>query len=83
MTELLADRELLNERDTLHKVISSTTLVSTRRMIENALLGNVIQWGWEQKGTRNVRVMKGALNELDVLMKQHFLDGLNYLLIHH
>tara|TARA_X000000368_G_C22612312_1_gene528534 strand:- start:263 stop:595 length:333 start_codon:yes stop_codon:yes gene_type:complete len=44
-------------------------------MIENALRGNVIQWEWEQKGTRNVRVMKGALNELDILMKQHFLDG--------
>ncbi|MBJ24281.1 MAG: hypothetical protein CMB64_06380 [Euryarchaeota archaeon] len=75
LTELLAERNLLNDRDTLHKVISSTTLVSTRRMIENALRGNVIQWEWEQKGTRNVRVMKGALNELDILMKQHFLDG--------
>ena len=44
-------------------------------MIENALLGNVIQWDWEQKGTKNVRVRKGALNELDILMKEHSLDA--------
>ncbi len=74
LTELLADRNLLNDRQMLHEVINSTMLVSTRRMIEHALLGNVIQWEWEQKGTKNVRVMKGALNELDILLKKHFLD---------
>lgn len=74
LTELLADRNLLNDRQMLHEVINSTMLVSTRRMIEHALLGNVIQWEWEQKGTKNVRVMKGALNELDILLKKYFLD---------
>ena len=66
---------MLNDRETLHKVIASTTFIATRRMIENALLGNVIQWDWEQKGTKNVRVRKGALNELDILMKEHSLDA--------
>tara|TARA_Y100001980_G_C14556180_1_gene346767 strand:- start:7113 stop:8243 length:1131 start_codon:yes stop_codon:yes gene_type:complete len=75
LTELLAERNLLNDRQMLHEVINSTMLVSTRKMIENALLGNVIHWKWEQKGTKNVRVMKGALNELDILMKKHFLDA--------
>jgi len=75
LLELLHDRNLLKDRDTLHKVIASTTLISTRRMIENALLGNVIQWDWEQIGNKNVRVRKGALKELDVLMKDHSLDG--------
>ena len=59
----------------IDKVISSTTHLSTRKMIENALLGNVIQWVWEQKGTKNMRVRKGALSELDILMKQHTLDA--------
>ena len=75
LLELLNDRNLLNDRETLHKVIASTTFVSTRRMIENALLGNVIQWGWEQRGNKNLRVRKGALNELDILMKEHSLDA--------
>jgi len=75
LLELLNDRNMLNDRETLHKVIASTTFIATRRMIENALLGNVIQWDWEQKGTKNVRVRKGALNELDILMKEHSLDA--------
>ena len=74
LLELLHDRDLLNDRETLHKVISSTTSVATRRMIENALLGNVIRWEWEKRGTKNVRVMRGALSELDNLMKEQSLD---------
>ena len=74
LLELLNDRNLLNDRETVHKVIASTTSLATRRMIENALLGNVIRWEWEKKGAKNVRVMKGALSELDNLMKEQSLD---------
>ena len=74
LLELLNDRNLLHDRETVHKVIASTTSLATRRMIENALLGNVIRWEWEKKGTKNVRVMKGALSELDNLMKEQSLD---------
>ena len=75
LLELLKDRDILDDREILHKVIASTTLVGIRRMIENALRGNVIQWEWEQQGVKKVRVRKGALSELDVLMKEYSLDA--------
>ncbi len=70
LLELLKDREILNDRDTLHKVIASTTLVGIRRMIESALRGNVVQWKPKHQGEKN-----GALSELDILMKEHSLDA--------
>ena len=71
LLELLKDRNILEDREILQKIIASTIHVGIRRMIESALRGNVIQW--EQEGTKKVR--KGALNELDVLMKENSLDA--------
>lgn len=75
LLELLDDRGMLNDRDMLHRLISATTLVATRRMIETALRGKVVDWRWERQGSRNVRKLSGAISDLDLLMDIHSLDG--------
>lgn len=75
LLELLSDRDLLEARDTLHKLVMATTLVATRRMMETALRGKVVDWRWEQQGSRNVRRLGGAISDLDLLMDTHSLDG--------
>ena len=75
LLELLSDRGMLLDRDMLHRLITATTLVATRRMIETALRGKVVDWRWERQGSRNVRRLSGAISDLDLLMDTHSLDG--------
>ena len=74
-TELLARRDMTDERNRLYEVVSASTLQNARRMIELALRGRVIEWRWEKKGGRNVKTLEGAMGQLDEMMGAHALDA--------
>ena len=74
-TELLARRQMTDERNKLYEVISESTLQHARRMIELALRGRVIEWRWEKQRGRNVKTLEGAMGQLDEMMGAHALDA--------
>ena len=74
-TELLARRQMTDERNRLYEVVSASTLQHARRMIELALRGRVIEWRWEKQGGRNVKTLEGAMGQLDEMMGVHALDA--------
>ena len=74
-TELLARRQMTNERNRLYEVISASTLQNARRMIELALRGRVIEWRWEKQQGRNIKTLEGAMGQLDEMMGAHALDA--------
>ena len=73
--ELLARRQMTEERNRLYEVVSASTLQHARRMLELALRGRVIEWRWEKKGGRNVKTLEGAMGQLDEMMGAHALDA--------
>ncbi len=74
-TELLARRQMTNERNRLYEVVSASTLQNARRMIELALRGRVIEWRWEKQQGRNIKTLVGAMGQLDEMMGAHALDA--------
>ena len=73
--ELLARRQMTEERNRLYEVVSASTLQHARRMLELALRGRVIEWRWEKKGGRNIKTLEGAMGQLDEMMGAHALDA--------
>ena len=73
--ELLARRQMTEERNRLYEVVSASTLQHARRMIELALRGRVIEWRWEKQGGRNIKTLEGAMGQLDDMMGAHALDA--------
>ena len=73
--ELLARRQMTEERNRLYEVVSASTLQHARRMLELALRGRVIEWRWEKQGGRNIKTLEGAMGQLDDMMGAHALDA--------
>tara|TARA_B110000881_G_C18572481_1_gene516434 strand:+ start:550 stop:1686 length:1137 start_codon:yes stop_codon:yes gene_type:complete len=73
--ELLDMRNLSDDRAAVHKLIQSSTLQSSRHLLEMALRGAVVEWRWENKGGRKRKILSGALAEIDNLMNNHGLDS--------
>ena len=73
--ELLARRQMTEERNRLYEVVSASTLQHARRMLELALRGRVIEWRWEKQGGRNIKMLEGAMGQLDEMMGAHALDA--------
>lgn len=75
LTQLLSQRDLLNDRKNLQVVLAATSIREVQRVIEEALRGRVHQWRWEKKGNKNSRVLKGAMGQLDELMTKYSLEA--------
>lgn len=74
ITELLAVRNLLDDRKNLQHLLAATSLREIQRILEEALRNRVHDWRWEKEGTKNSRVLKGAMGVLDQLMLEHHLE---------
>lgn len=75
LTQLLSQRELLGDRKNLQTVLTATSIREIQRVIEEALRGRVHQWRWEKNGNKNSRVLKGAMGQLDELMKKYHIEA--------
>lgn len=75
ITELLATRNLLDDRKNLQHLLSATSLREIQRILEEALRNRVHEWKWEKEGTKNMRVLKGAMGILDTIMAEHHLEA--------
>jgi DNA polymerase III delta prime subunit len=75
LTQLLSQRDLLGDRKNLQTVLAATSIREVQRVIEEALRGRVHQWRWEKNGNKNSRVLKGAMGQLDELMKKYHLEA--------
>ena len=73
--ELISRKGLEMSRSSVHEVVTMTTLFTSRKMIEQALRGNIYSWKWEQQGERKKRILVGALADLDNLMDEHALQS--------
>ena len=73
--ELISRKGLTKNRSSVHEVVTMTTLFTSRKMIEQALRGNIYSWKWEQAGGRRKRILVGALADLDNLMDEHALQS--------
>jgi len=72
--ELISRKGLTMNRSSVHEVVTMTTLFTSRKMIEQALRGNIYSWKWEQVGGKRKRNLVGALADLDSLMDEHALQ---------
>ena len=75
LTQLLSQRNLLNDRKNLQTVLAATSVREIQRVIEEALRGKVHQWRWEKTGSKNSRVLKGAMGQLDELMTKYNFEA--------
>jgi replication factor C small subunit len=75
LTQLLSQRNLLNDRKNLQTVLAATSVREVQRVVEEALRGRVHQWRWEKNGSKNSRVLKGAMGQLDELMTKYNLEA--------
>jgi len=75
LTQLLSQRNLLNDRKNLQTVLAATSVREIQRVIEEALRGKVHQWRWEKNGSKNSRVLKGAMGQLDELMTKYNFEA--------
>ena len=75
LTQLLSQRNLLNDRKNLQTVLAATSVREVQRVIEEALRGKVHQWRWEKNGNKNSRVLKGAMGQLDELMTKYNFEA--------
>ena len=73
--ELLEMRKLSSNRSAVHNLVQSTTLQSSRHILEMALRGSVIEWRWENKAGKKRKVLSGAIAEIDKLMNNYGLDA--------
>ena len=62
-------------RESVHNLVSATTLQGGRLMVEQALRGNVVAWSWTSLRGRKTRVLDGAVGELSKLMDDFQLDA--------
>ena len=74
-TEVLALRELLGERENLHRLLTMISTNEVQRMIEAALRGQVVEWRWEKEGYKNSRKLKGALGIYDEIISKQSLEA--------
>lgn len=74
-TEVLALRELLDDRGNLHRLLTMISTNEVQRMIEAALRGQVVEWRWEKEGYKNARKLKGALGIYDSIISQQSLEA--------
>ncbi|MDC0340918.1 AAA family ATPase [Candidatus Poseidoniaceae archaeon] len=75
LTQLLSQRNLLNDRKNLQTVLAATSVREIQRVVEEALRGKVHQWRWEKNGSKNSRVLKGAMGQLDELMTKYNFEA--------
>ncbi len=75
LTQLLSQRDLLGDRKNLQTVLAATSIREVQRVIEEALRGRVHQFRWEKNGNKNTRTLKGAMGQLDELMKKYHLEA--------
>ena len=75
LTQLLSQRDLLSDRKNLQTVLAATSIREIQRVIEEALRGRVHQFRWEKNGNKNTRTLKGAMGQLDDLMKKYHLEA--------
>jgi len=75
MLQLLAQRNLLNDRRNVQTLMSNSSLREIQLVLEEALRGRVHDWKWERQGEKSSRVLKGAMGALDQLMATHDLDA--------
>ena len=75
ITQLLANRSLLNDRKHVQLLMASSTRREVQFVLEEALRGRVHDWKWEVNGPKSSRTLKGAMGALDLLMATHDLDG--------
>ena len=68
-------RKLSSNRSAVHNLVQSTTLQSSRHILEMALRGSVIEWRWENKAGKKRKVLSGAIAEIDKLMNNYGLDA--------
>ena len=73
--EILGRKGQTSNRKNLQELVASTTPFGIQKALEEALRGRVHQWKWEKQGTRNKRVLKGALGALDEAMKSHSFNS--------
>ena len=52
MTQLLAQRDLLNDRKNVQTLMANTSLREVQLILEEALRGRVHDWRWEKKGEK-------------------------------
>lgn len=76
MLQLLAERELLQDRKHVQMLMANTSLREVQLIIEEALRNRVHEWRWEKHGEKNSRVLKGAMGALDQLMNAHEMDAM-------
>ncbi|MCH1422852.1 MAG: AAA family ATPase [Candidatus Poseidoniaceae archaeon] len=74
MMELLAHRNLLDDRKNLQNLLAATSLREVQHILEEALRNRVHDWRWEKEGNKNRRVLKGAMGVLDQVMSEHNLE---------
>ena len=83
MLQLLAQRQLLNDRKYVQMLMANSTSREIQLVLEEALRGKVHEWKWGT-GEKSGRQLKGAMGALDALMDAHDLDGRAVVdLIHH
>ena len=75
IVELLAVRELLDDRKNLQSLLASTSLREVQLVLEEALRNRVHDWRWEKEGNKNKRVLKGAMGVLDQVMSDNGLEA--------
>lgn len=73
--ELLEMRNLSSDRSAVHNLVQSTTLQSSRHILEKALRGAVVEWRWENKSGKKRKILSGAMAEIDNLMNNYGLDS--------
>ena len=73
--QLLSLRNLVNDRSSVHRIVSAATMQQGRQMLELALRGRVVEWRWEDHHGRRRRRLVGALGEVDSMMLDHALDA--------
>ena len=76
LTQLLSQRNLLNDRKNLQTVLAATSVREIQRVIEEALRrkGSPMAYG-EKNGSKNSRVLKGAMGQLDELMTKYNFEA--------
>lgn len=74
VTELLGQRNMLNDRKNLQHLIAATSVREMQHVLEEALRNRVHDWRWEKKGMKNSRVLKGAMGSLDQVMGENNLE---------
>jgi DNA polymerase III delta prime subunit len=74
LLEILALKDLLDNRSRLQELVAATTFSNTQRAFEAALRGRIHEWKWQKVSGRNRRVLHGAMGQFDRLRSEHSLQ---------